>query len=303
MKGSEASMRGGGFTGKILDNIANTAGSGAGFRPLISDRFPGRNIFRNNAVGLNFEHVLNGVAADRAINRFTPRTDRCVLYQHSERSVSVVHKAVDSTWDIESEMRYTLAGEDAIDLEFSVVTGENRYQMGYVAFMWASYLSGARDRCIYFPGECDGREGWVAFGESRGESVETGTVAAVGVPPLRFEDGADTLNVIESRRKIFSLPVYYGLLDGDGDPATVEDTMAYIMMFDQAENIRFAMWDFTRGEDGKTDPHCPAWDWQYVIRAPVMGATYSYRARLVYKPFIDRDDVMEEYKRWRGRDS
>ncbi|MCE2450543.1 MAG: hypothetical protein J4F35_19965 [Candidatus Latescibacteria bacterium] len=46
------------------------------------------------------------------------------------------------------------------------------------------------------------------------------------------------------------------------------------------------------------DPHSPAWDWQYVIRAPEIGRTYRYRARLLYRPFGDREAVRWAYEDW-----
>ncbi len=51
-------------------------------------------------------------------------------------------------------------------------------------------------------------------------------------------------------------------------------------------------------ERGRPDPHSPAWDWQYVIRAPEIGRTYRYRARLLYRPFVDREAVRRAYEEW-----
>ena len=79
---------------------------------------------------------------------------------------------------------------------------------------------------------------------------------------------------------------------------TGDDAMVYIMMFDQREPIRFAMWNFFRTADGQADPHSPAWDWQYVIRNPEIGKTYGYRARVVFKPFVSAEDVKKTYLDW-----
>ena len=97
---------------------------------------------------------------------------------------------------------------------------------------------------------------------------------------------------------MFVYPFCYGLVDGDGQLETTDDTMVYIMMFDQRDSIRFAMWNFYRDEAGQPDAHSPAWDWQFVIRNPVVGQQYGYRARVVYKPFAGREDVAGEYRRW-----
>jgi hypothetical protein len=299
----EISISGGNFIGTIVEDVPGDEILGAGFRPLCHTVYPHQNLFRDFAVGLNFEHIMNGTAADREINKFTPRLDPRSVVSHTNNEASIVHRAEDSTWRIESEMRYVIAEENAIDMTFTVCLHEDRFPLGYAAFMWASYMNRTRERCIHFYGEHDGREGWASFGDEtteKPEGFETGTVSAVGIPDLRYEDGADTLNILENPYKKFIQPFYYGLTDGDGDLDTSDDTMVYIMMFDQVAQIRFAMWNFIHDENGQPDTHSPAWDWQYVIRNPVISRPYGYRARMVYKSFIDRDDVVNEYNRWKG---
>ena len=291
-------VSGGPFTGTIVEDVPRL---GAGFQPLVHTAFPHQNLYRDEGVGLNFEHILNGTTADRDINRFTPRRDPRSVVSHAEYDASIIHRAQDSTWRIESEMRYVLQEENAIDMTFTVTLHEDRFPLGYVAFMWASYMKRTRERRIHFYGTQDGHEGWVSFGdatEEAEEGFETGTISAVGVPDLPYETDADTLNILENRHKKFIQPFYYGLVDGDGDLSTEDDTMVYIMMFDQIDPIRFAMWNFTQTKDGNRDPHCPAWDWQFVIRNPAINHPYGYRARVVYKPFAGRDDVFGEYERW-----
>ena len=74
--------------------------------------------------------------------------------------------------------------------------------------------------------------------------------------------------------------------------------MLYLVLFDQTDPIRFAMWNFFTDETGNSDTHSPAWDWQYVIRDPEVGESYGYRARVVVKPFKGTEQIWEEYRRW-----
>ena len=127
----------------------------------------------------------------------------------------------------------------------------------------------------------------------------TGTVAAAGAPNLPCEEGAAILNVVENTSKRFVCPFYYGVVDGDGDLSGSGDEMAYVMMFDQTEPIRFALWNFIKDGAGNPDPHSPAWDWQYVIRDPQLGRWYGYRARLEYGPLTTREEIMQRYENWR----
>ncbi len=288
----------GSFRGRLLDNVANAERQGSGFYPLCHQSWPDQNLFRDDAVGLNFEHIMNGTADDAGRSMFTPRMDRCLLERHGPGDASIHHPATESSWGIESQMRYCL-GLDCVDMEFTArLTDVSCARLGYVAFMWASYMNRTCSRQIHFYGSCEAEQGWTSFGEDfQGGGFETGTVAHASVDPLPYEEGAQILNVVEDSRKRFLLPFYYGLTHGDGDLSSA-DPMAYVMMFDQEAPIRFAMWNFFRDESGAPDPHSPAWDWQFVIRDPAVDQTYGYRARLLYRPFRDPESVRDAYEEW-----
>ena len=68
--------------------------------------------------------------------------------------------------------------------------------------------------------------------------------------------------------------------------------MFFAYLFDSSEIIRLTL-SPTGG--GRTNP---AWDFQYIIPDPRAEKEYSYRARLIYKPFISEKDIEEEYERW-----
>lgn len=287
-----------GWSGRLYDNAGNNSRQGSGFNPLWHRAFPGESLFRLDAVGLNFEHIFDGSAKHKDIAMFTPRNDTVRLEIHSPVSATLHWPAENSAWGMECSMRYTLSDGNAIDMEFTAIPRREQFDLGYVAMMWASYMNHTRGREIHFYGTNSGEEGWVAFGEDTADGFETGTVACAGVADLPYEAQAQTLNLIEHPTKKFELPFYYGMVDGDGDDSTQDDTMAYMMMFDQREPIRFAMWNFFKGADGTPDAHSPAWDWQYVIRDPKIGETYGYRARTVFVPFTDREQLKSIYSGW-----
>jgi hypothetical protein len=238
------------------------------------------------------------VAADKSISMFTPRRDPVELKQTSPGSASLHWPGEPSSWGVDCQMEFTLSEPGAIDIVFTATPTRDRFGAGYEAFMWASYLACAIDRKIHFYGVDGEREGWVEFGADLGNRFETGTVAFWGVAPLPFETGSQTLNIVEHPTKHFLKPFYYGLMDGDHDLGTTNDTLAYVMMFDQETPIRFAMWNFVTDAEGQADPHRPAWDWQFVIRDPVPFRKYRYRARLIVCPFSSREDVLSRYETW-----
>lgn len=264
---------------------------GAGISHLTSLDAPYYPVFQRP--NLNFEHIINGAARDNFRATDTPRRDPMEITVDSPRSVRVRWPAATSSWALDCEMRYTLAEGAAVDMEFSVVPRKNEAPLGYIVFMWASYMHIAKGRALCFPGVKNGRRGWVRLGEDLpGGGFETGTVAHEGEAPLPVEKGAQSFNITTHDSLFFTEPFYYGKITGDVAEKGLEDTRAFIMMFDQAAPVRFALWNW----DGK--PESPAWDWQFVVRDPVVGQKYGYRARLLVKPFTNEEDVRAEYNAW-----
>lgn len=294
-EGRAAVLREGKLHGRLLDNTANRERQGSGFNPLFHADFPGKPIFITGATGLNFEHIFNGVAGDNDRAMFTPREDPVELQSLSESSARLIWPAADSSWGMACQMTYTLVAPDAIDMEFEATPTKEVFGKGYAALMWASYIACARDRRLHFIGP----NGWQTWGEESPEGPEMGTVAHADASPLNYDPSAQTLNIVEHPEKKFVEPFYYGLLDGDHDLTTMDDTIAYVMMFDEAASIRFAMWNFIKDDNGSPNTHHPAWDWQFVIHDPRPTKTCGYRARLLIRPFEGREAVARWYEDWR----
>ncbi|MDP6598758.1 MAG: hypothetical protein QGI86_23220 [Candidatus Poribacteria bacterium] len=286
------------FEGVLHDNLSNKKRQGSGFAPLILKSHPGANLYRDDAVGINFEHIFNGAKEQYDISMFTPRQDPCHLKQVRANRYELHWPSKGSKWGMEARMVYDLSKEDQVDLVFECTPTVDLYSQRFAAMMWASYMHCTHDRKIHFWGTEGDRTGWVAFGEGTGKDFEVGTVSYVAVPNLPYEEEAQTLNLIEHPRKKFITPFYYGLIDGDHDLETISDKLLYLVLFDQTNPIRFAMWNFFTDETGDPASHSPAWDWQYVIRDPEVGQSYGYRARVVVKPFKGAEQIWEEYRRW-----
>lgn len=287
-----------GFEGVLHDNLSNKQRQGSGFTPLILKSYSASNLFRDDAVGLNFEHIFNGAEKQKVISMFTPRSDPCHVKQLGESRYQIQWPAEASQWGIEARMNYDLSKTGQIDLDFECTPTRDLFPQGFVAMMWASYLNRTLDRTIHFWGEQGDRTGWVRFGVGKSEDFEVGTVSHAGVSDLPYEPGAQTLNLIEHPEKKFITPFYYGLIDGDHDLTTTDDRLLFLLLFDQTDSIRFAMWNFIQDDAGVPDKHSPAWDWQYVIRDPQVGRRYGYRARVVVKPFKGKTQIWKEYQKW-----
>ena len=288
-----------GFRGTLHDNVSNQQRQGSGFNPLIRTEQPKASLFREDAVGFNFEHIFNGAKAQHGISMFTPRQDPCQVRNAGEHRYELHWPSKGSQWGMEARMIYDLSAPGQVDIDFQCTSAAvDLYSQGFVAMMWASYMNRARDRKIRFWGKEGGRVGWVEFGKGKGSDIEVGTVAHVDAQPLSSEEGAQTLNLQVHPNKKFMTPFYYGLLDGDHDLKTTDDTLLYLVLFDQTESIRFAMWNFFQNDEGQPDIHSPAWDWQYVIRDPEAKQRYGYRSRVIVAPFKGEEQIWDEYLRW-----
>ena len=286
------------FAGVLHDNVSNKKRQGSGFTPLVLNAFPGSNLFRDDAVGLNFEHIFNGAKEQYDISMFTPRRDPCQLKQISDRKLQIHWPSEGSKWGMEARMVYDFSRDNYVDLSFECSPKKDLYSQGFVAMMWASYMNRTLNRKIRFWGHEGDRTGWVEFGVGEGKQIEVGTVSNIDVPNLPSEKGAQTLNLNEHPDKKFITPFYYGLVDGDHDLRTTDDRLLFQVLFDQTQSIRFAMWNFIKDQNGDPDNHSPAWDWQFVIREPKIGKKYGYRARVVVKPYKGTEQVWDEYRKW-----
>lgn len=70
--------------------------------------------------------------------------------------------------------------------------------------------------------------------------------------------------------------------------------MVFAQLFDAKGIIRFSQSPTGGG------PANPAWDFQFIIPRPKTGKIYSFKARLIYKPFVSAEDIRSEYVKWKA---
>ena len=264
-----------------------------GFRDLVW-RGISRNLF--NPAGFYFEHIFNGAKADETRSAYAPHRSPCHIEQLAQDKCRITWKASENPWNMDCVETFTL-GVATVDMDFEVVlNSKDCAPLGWVSFMWASYINGlAAERNIHFFGVEGGRWEdpnvlrWANFGREDAPAVtpgddklyaRVGPIRYIGSPERRAEPGINTLNVSDTDFR-FAKPFYYGFLDSDGDFATESDTVVYLMMFDRAEEIRLAAFD------PKASTHSPAWDWQFVLSSPETCRKYEYHARLLLTPLAE----------------
>ena len=238
-------------------------------------------VFVPSYAGFNMEHIFSGDSLEQF---FEPRVNPMILYRKSDTEV-LLYQPITPISGVESLTEFKMLEPYYIDIRFScILYNKDYFRHGYAGFFWASYINQPSDRNIYFPGisENEPKEHWIsAFSEKHGlESTHKGMNDKSDfyfAPDFRIV----LANNFSSYR--YKTPFYYGRFHN----------MALAFLFDSSEIIRFTQ-SPTGG--GSTNP---AWDFQYIIPNPKAGKKYTFKARMVYKPFVDAGDVEEEYEKWR----
>ena len=238
-------------------------------------------LFEPRYAGFNLEHIYGG---DSLAERFEPRTSPMELFMHNGNEVSL-YQAPTPFSQFEMLTTFKIVAPHYIDVTFRcVVHSDNFFKHDYAGLFFASYILAPSDKHIYFKGfENDqSTSKWIsAYSKKHGEES---THVGVNDDPDNFYFAPDFNVVLANNFSTYKyeLPVYYGRFHN----------MVSAFMFDTPEVIRFSQSPTGGGPDN------PAWDFQFIIPEVKKEKEYSFRARIVYKPFIDNEDILNEYNQW-----
>lgn len=250
---------------------------------------------RGASAGLNFEHIISGHQSPN--NAFTPRKGPFPMAVLQDgKSVRLTRKTEDDPWAMSSELTYTVTPPHYVDMDFrctphdASLFGERRYAV----LFFANYMNDVEDLALHFRGKAgpDAEETWIAADAPPGHADwnQGGTYRSVDAADLTYDADLNfRLNSWSYDWPRITQPFYYG---------RATRGMTLMLMFDRmhsdVDEIRFSLFKF------KTKKHPrPAWDFQYVIKGIEAEREYGFRARLVWKRFVNEDDCDKEYARWR----
>lgn len=242
--------------------------------------------------GMNFEHVFDG-STDEPDPMYDPRRGpmtledlgggRCRLYQPTT-----------PCYGLESWTEFSLAAPHAVDMSFTCIPRRRKFAYGYLGLFWASYIDAPENKAIVFRGvnpRIDG-EWWLSLQNqfaNRDASVVHRDVATPGLPFVQGSYGQWWLPLGISPLR-WTEPFFFGLFHG----------MVLVFMFERTEGLRFAQSSYGGETFRHEDFHNPAWDFSYILPDPRVGTPFSFRCRLLYKTYVDREDVRAEYRAWRS---
>lgn len=241
------------------------------------------NVFVPSFSGFNLEHIFNGDSLDPL---FEPRLSPMYLYQKSETEVLLYQKPTPVS-SAESLVEFKLVAPYYIDFTFQCVLHDEKYLLhDYVGFFFASYINQPADIKIYFQGVADSRSDQSDDGLVAGYSDEHGVKST----HRSIEDKHDFYFAPEFNVKLanhfsdyrYTKPFFYGRFQN----------MALAYFFEPSDLIRFS-----QSPDGAGTGN-PAWDFYYTIPQPKTEQVYTFKGRMVYKPFKNAKDISQEYKKW-----
>lgn len=269
----------------IGDNSADGE-HGAGYNGVwsLTSRHESRNLFVPAYAGLNLEHIYDGHDADPAV-RYEPRVAE-MRFTGLDDATAQLHQPATPSFGLESIATFTLREPCYVDLRFECMAHRESFHHGYVGLFWASYVNAPDDKSLYFRS----RDRWTQFCTQRHNDESSVLPDLDGDEMPTFSDGYPDMLYTNRSPLRFTEPFYYGLFG----------KMVYLLMFDRKVGIRFSHSPSGGGDSARDETTNPAWDWQVVIPNCEVGRRYEFRARVVYKPFESRADVLDEYRGWSG---
>ena len=199
-----------------------------------------------------------------------------------------LHQPPTPNFHMESWTTFTLRPPHYIDMEFRCIPRQHVHERGWFGIFWASYINGPADKSIYFKGGWRLKEDmWMQLCTQ--EHDDESTVLAQGDDfKLSWQEGSRDALFKNFSRMRYARPFYYG---------HVED-LVYLLMFENADGIRFTHSPSGGGYNNAFNSTNPAWDWQFIVPKCEVNKEYKYRARLALRPKCSREEILKEVGKW-----
>ena len=208
-----------------------------------------------------------------------------ILCRKSENEVLLYQESTPVS-GVESLTEFKVIAPHYIDISFKCIFHDTTFfRHGYAGLFWASYINQPKDRKIYFIGTSQENSTirWIeAYSNEHGVSSTHKNVD--DHQDFYFANNFNATLASHFSGYRYTAPFYYGRFHN----------MALAYLFDSSEIIRFSQSPTGGGEFN------PAWDFQYLILNPIPSKVYSFKVRMIYKPFIGNVDIKNEYNSWKS---
>jgi hypothetical protein len=276
---------------QLTCTIGNNAAHGdhrAGYNGIFAMRAPDEpeSPFVPLYAGWNLEHYFDQhPTPDNRDRLFEPRLAPMEFAQNREDQVTL-YQPQTPHYGVESWTEFTLREPYYIDVAYRCTPHKQVFAGGFLGVFWASYINAPLDKSMYlleagasldaplWAQHCTPRHGHDSTVRHEqdafeGEFAPKGSILFASYTPLRY-----------------SVPFFYGRFRD----------MVLIYVFQSPHLVRLAHSPSGGGKTPDGTSTNPAWDFQLIVPGYKAGETYTLRSRVIYKPWIDRPDVLRELR-------
>ena len=234
--------------------------------------------------GLNLEHYFDARPRNSDNTIFFEPRHAPMEFRKVNAVTAELHQPPTPFFGVESWTTFEMKEPYYIDMSFRCVPRKDAFQGGYMGVFWASYINAPLDKSIYFlQGDSTLEQPqWAQFcTQAHGRDS---TVLPRGDETKLSYPQEQSLLFCSFSPFRYSVPFYYG---------RIRD-MVLIYIFEPNPYLRFAHSPSGGGATTAGDDTNPAWDFELVVPGWKAGETYALKMRAVYKPWVDRADVLKE---------
>jgi hypothetical protein len=246
-----------------------------------------RSPFLPGYAGMNLELILDGRKPEVI---FEPRQASMSLRRLGDDAAQL-HQPPTTVHKLESWTTFRLVPPHYVDFTFRCVARAETFCYDYIALFWASYIDGPLDKSVYLLGSvgdhvccwqqlCTPAHGVLSTVCRHGHAER-----------LRLAyDFEDRLLVAQVSPITYHEPFFYGNWLN----------MTLLWMFDADHRLRMAHSPSGGGYNPAMHARNPAWDYQFIIPDYRINEEYEFGARLVYRPTMTRDQILDEYHNYKS---
>ena len=223
---------------------------------------------------LNLENVGDGSSPRSTYDYYEPRRNPVAVYRLSP-SRGVLMQNPLPHWGLESNVRIEAFAPCYLDVTIGFETHRQPESGGPLLVLMPNYVNAPEDPRTHFVAE-DGR--WTVS--------ESDANASTTYPCSRHQkeilSRCERMILGSLHESVLGKPLYYGRWRH----------LVFAHFFDSGESISFVV--NPRGA-GKGNP---AWDVQLCLEDPEPNKRYVYSSRMLLKPFVSENDILQEYAHW-----
>lgn len=237
--------------------------------------------------GFNLEHYFDARPRHEYRRIFFEPRSAPMRFERINATTAELHQPESPYYGVESWTRFELKAPYYVDTAFRCVA-HKPLEGGFLGCFWASYINAPLNKSMYFlrGGSTLDEPQWVQYCTLEHDRDST-VLAENDNAALQFHEGPPSLHTCISPLR-YGVPFFYGRVSN----------MVLIYIFERGPNIRFSHSPSGGGRTSKRDDTNPAWDFQFIVPNVELDKEYGFRCRVVYKPWVDRDDVLAEVRRF-----